>query len=100
MKIIFLLQMKDVPKLGGPDSLFFRAAGVGSVTGVGGLTPSPGPGYAPRLSLTSPHQYSASGGAAGQPSAPQHQTKVRQYRKTIVIARMLQQLYLFVFLMC
>ena len=71
----FSLQMKDVPKLGGPDSLFYRA---GVAPGVTGLTP----GYTPRLPLTSPHQYPAGGqhtaaaAPAGQPAA-QHQTKVK-----------------------
>ena len=69
--------MKDVPKLGGPDSLFYRA---GVAPGVTGLTP----GYTPRLPLTSPHQFPAGGqhtaaaAPAGQPAA-QHQTKVNTF---------------------
>ena len=50
--------MKDVPKLGGPDSLFFRAGLEG--------------GYGSRLSsLSSSQQFSGSGSQAGQ-------TKVRE----------------------
>ena len=60
------LQMKDVPKLGGPDSLFYRA----------GL--EAGPGFPPRLSLTSgpvtPGQFSAA--ASGQPPSAGQPTKV------------------------
>ena len=62
------LQMKDVPKLGGPDSLFYRA----------GL--EAGPGLVPRLSLTSgsvtPGQFPASGAASGQPQSASQPTKV------------------------
>ena len=60
--------MKDVPKLGGPDSLFYRA----------GL--EAGSGFPPRLSLTSgpvtPGQFPASGAASGQPQSASQPTKV------------------------
>ena len=66
--MIIPLQMKDVPKLGGPDSLFYRA----------GL--EAGSGFPPRLGLTSgpvtPGQFPASAAAPGQPQAASQATKV------------------------
>ena len=57
--------MKDVPKLGGPDSLFYKQ----------GYNPRMS---APGLSGSSSHQFSASSqpGAGQPPPASQHQTKV------------------------
>ena len=56
------VQMKDVPKLGGPDSLFYRA----------GLDPLPPPRLAPAPATTAP----GAGQRLQQPPA-EHGAKVR-----------------------
>ena len=61
--LVFFSQMKDVPKLGGPDSLFYRA----------GL--EAGSGFPPRLSLTS-SVASTQFPTSGQPQSASQQTKV------------------------
>ena len=59
--------MKDVPKLGGPDSLFFRA----------GLES----GYSSRLSLSSSQQYPGAAGQTGQTKVSQSPVLTSFYNK-------------------